>query len=39
MKLSFPISPFNVHAYFFAISEKRLHEIMQKNTKNHTEFI
>jgi len=39
MKLCFPISTFNAHAYFFAISEKLLHEKMQKNTKNHTEFI
>jgi len=28
MKLIFPISAFNVHAYFFAISEKLLHENM-----------
>jgi len=33
MKLSFAISPFNVHAYFFAISEKLLHEIMQKTLR------
>jgi len=33
MKLSFPISTFNVHAYFFAISEKRLHENMQKTRR------
>jgi len=39
MKLSFPVSTFNAHTYFFVISEKRLHENMQKNTKNHTEFI
>jgi len=39
MKLSFPISTFNAHTYFFAISKKTLHENMQKNTKNHTEFI
>ena len=26
MKLSFPISTLNAHTYFFAISEKRLHE-------------
>jgi len=30
MKLSFLISTFNAHTYFFAISEKRLHENMQK---------
>jgi len=30
MKLSFVISTFNDHAYFFVISEKRLHENMQK---------
>jgi len=30
MKLSFPISTFNAHAYFFAVSEKRLQEDMQK---------
>jgi len=37
MKLSFPISTFNVHTYFFAISEKLLHENKQKTlttTKN-----
>jgi len=39
MKSSFLISAFNAHTYFFAISEKLLHENMQKNTKNHTEFI
>jgi len=33
MKLSFPISTFNVHTYFFAISEKRLHENMQKTLR------
>jgi len=31
MKLSFPISTFNAHTYFFAISEKRLHENKQKH--------
>jgi len=30
MKLSFPVSIFNAHIYFFAISEKRLHENLQK---------
>jgi len=30
MKLRFPVSTFNAHAYFCAISEKRLHENMQK---------
>jgi len=30
MKLSFLISTFNAHTYFFAISEKRLHENMQE---------
>jgi len=39
MKLSFPVRAFNAHTYFFAISEKRLHENMQKNIKNHAEFI
>jgi len=39
MKVSFPVSTFNAHTYFFTISEKLLHENMQKNTKNHTEFI
>jgi len=33
MKLSFPISTFNAHTYFFAISEKRLHENMQKTLR------
>ena len=33
MKLSFPVNTFNAHTYFFAISEKRFHENMQKNTK------
>jgi len=33
MKLSFPISTFNAHAYFFAISEKLLHEKMQKTLR------
>jgi len=31
MKLSFPISTFNAHTYFFVISEKHLRENMQKN--------
>jgi len=39
MELSFPISTFNAHTYFFARSEKLLHENKQKNTKNHKEFI
>jgi len=39
MKLSFPVSTFNAHTYVFAISEKLLHENMQKKAKNHTEFI
>jgi len=39
MKLNFPVSTFNARTHFYAISEKRLHENMQKNTKNHTEFI
>jgi len=30
MKLSFPVSTFNTHTYFFAISEKLLHKNMQK---------
>jgi len=30
MKLRFPVSTFNAHMYFFAISEKLLHENMQK---------
>jgi len=30
MKLSFPISTFNAHTYFFARSEKLLHENKQK---------
>jgi len=38
MKLSFPISTFNAHTYCFAISEKRLHENMQK-TLRITQFI
>jgi len=33
MKLSFPISTFNAHTYFFAISEKLLHENMQKTLR------
>jgi len=36
MKLSFPISTFNVHVYFCSISEKLLHENMQNNTGNNT---
>jgi len=37
MKLSFPISAFNTHTYFFARSEKLLYENKQKTlrtTKN-----
>jgi len=30
MKFSFPVSTFNAHTYFFAISEKLLHENMYK---------
>jgi len=33
MKLSFPISTFNAHTYFFAISKKRLHENMHKTLR------
>jgi len=33
MKLSFPVSTFNTHGYFFAISEKRLHENTQKTLR------
>jgi len=33
MKLSFPISTFNAHTYFFAKSEKRLHENKQKTLR------
>jgi len=33
MKLSFPVSTFNAHMYFFAISEKRFHENMQKTLR------
>ena len=36
-KLSFPICTFNAHTYFFAMSEKLLHENMKKTrrtTKN-----
>jgi len=31
LKLSFPVSTFNAHTYFFAISEKLFHENMQKH--------
>jgi len=34
MKLSFPINTFNANAYFFAISEKLLHENMQKTLRS-----
>jgi len=33
MKLSFPVSIFNAHTYLFAISEKRLHENVQKTQR------
>jgi len=33
MKLGFPISIFNAHTYFFAISEKVSHENMQKTLR------
>jgi len=33
MKLSFLISTFNAHKYFFAISKKLLHENMQKTLR------
>jgi len=33
MKLSFPVGAFKAHTYFFAISEKRLHEKMQKTLR------
>ena len=33
MKLSFPVSTFNTHTYFFAISEKLLHKNMQKTLR------
>jgi len=33
MKLSFPVSTFNAHTYFFAISEKLLHENMYKTLR------
>jgi len=33
MKLSFPISTFNAHTYFFARSEKLLHENEQKTLR------
>jgi len=33
MKLSFPISTFNDHVYFCVISEKLLHENMQKTLR------
>jgi len=36
MKLSFPVSAFNALTYFYAISENRLHENMQRNTNKHT---
>ena len=37
MKSNFPVTTFNAHTYFFAISEKFLHENKQKTlrtTKN-----
>jgi len=33
MKLSFSISTLNAHAYFFAVSEKRLHKNLQKTLR------
>jgi len=33
MKLIFPVSTFNAHTYFFAISEKLLHENVQKTLR------
>jgi len=33
MKLCFPVSTFNAHTYFFAMSEKRLHQNMQKTRR------
>jgi len=33
MKVIFPISTFNAHMYFFARSEKRLHEHKQKTLR------
>jgi len=39
MKLSFPISAFKAHTYFFAISEKRLHENMQKTLRTTLSWI
>jgi len=38
MKLSLPISTFNAHPYLIAISEKRLHESMQKTLRPHNLF-
>jgi len=38
MELCFPINTFNAHAYFFSISEKILHEKMQKTLKT-TQFV
>jgi len=39
MKLSFPVGTFNAHAYFFAISEKLLHENMHKTLRTkHNSF-
>jgi len=33
VKLSLPVSTFNAHTYFFAISEKLLHKNMQKTLR------
>jgi len=39
MKLSFHICKFNAHVHFIAISERRLHENMQKTlTTTHNLF-
>ena len=39
MKLSFPVSIFNAHIYFFAISVKRLHENLQKHQELHRIYL
>jgi len=39
MKLSFPVSTFNAHTYFFAISENLLHENMQKHEEPHRIYL
>jgi len=33
-EIKFPYSAFNAHTYFFAISEKLLHENMQKTLRS-----